>query len=58
MLSIVLLVSNSNNRWPSLAEYYVFVTKKIVELELEDHCEHLPSSHCDFYVSHCYDGCG
>ena len=42
----------------AIAEYYVFVTKKIVKLELKGHCEHLPSSHCDFYVSHCYGGCG
>ena len=41
-----------------VAEYYVFVTKKIVKLELKGHCEHLPSSHYDFYVSHCYGGCG
>ena len=42
-----------------VAGYYVFVTKKIVKLEqLEGHCGHLPSSHCDFYVSHCCGGCG
>ena len=40
------------------AEYYVFVTKKIVKLELESHCKHLPSSHCDFYVSIRCGGCG
>ena len=41
-----------------VAEYYLFITKKIVKLELEGHCEHLPSRHCDFYVSNCFGGCG
>ena len=55
-------ISNTGQLWipdvRRVAEYYVLVSKKIVKLELEGHCKHLPSSHCDFYVSHCYGVCG
>ena len=54
-------ISNTGQLWipdvRGVAEYYVFVTKKIVKLELKGHCEHLPSSHCDFYVSNCCGDC-
>ena len=40
-----------------IAEYYLFATTKMIKLELEGHCEHLPSGNCESYANGCCGDC-